>query len=91
MTILILSTSINTLEQKKSIQPALDELAGRNNWTIDLGDVDKVLRVIAETDILFDVIDVLQQYRFNSCLMDVFDMDAGPCVPDYPNPCRAAM
>lgn len=85
MTILILSTNINTVEQKRLIQPALDCLAGTGNWSIDLGDVDKVLRVVVETDILFGVIDVLEQYRFNSCLMDVFDMDAGPCVRDYPN------
>lgn len=82
MVVLILATDINTFEKRQAIQTSLDILVGMGNWSIDLGDVDKVLRVVAETDILFSVIDLLQQYCFNSCLMDVFDTVESPCFKE---------
>jgi len=51
MIILIFKTSIANTRDVDSISEELTKLVGRNNWTVDIGDEDKVLRIQAETDV----------------------------------------
>ncbi len=45
-TVLVFRTSIEEFSDQLMITSELNELVGMNNWTIDLDDVDKVLRVV---------------------------------------------
>lgn len=45
-TVLVFRTSIEEFADQLMITSELNELVGKNNWTIDLDDVDKVLRVV---------------------------------------------
>lgn len=45
-TVLVYRTSVEGITQQDAIAEQLDALVGKNNWTIDLEDIDKVLRVV---------------------------------------------
>ena len=45
-TVLVFRTSIAGITEQLMITSGMNKLVGENNWTIDLEDVDKVLRVV---------------------------------------------
>ena len=45
MDILIFKTNISGKEEAEKVKPALERRPGIYKWTIDHGDVDKVLRI----------------------------------------------
>jgi hypothetical protein len=45
-TVLVFRTSIAGITEQLMVTSALNALVGENNWTIDLEDIDKVLRVV---------------------------------------------
>jgi hypothetical protein len=45
-TVLVFRTSIAGITEQLMVTAALNTLVGEKNWTIDLEDVDKVLRVV---------------------------------------------
>lgn len=51
MEVLLFATNINTAGDVAQISSALDTLAGIERWTVDTGDCDKVLRVVAVIDV----------------------------------------
>jgi len=45
-TVLVFRTSVEGITEQSRVASGLDTLVGTKNWTIDLDDVDKVLRVV---------------------------------------------
>lgn len=48
--IVVLSTTLESVLAVSALGPALDQLAGRGNWNVDLHDCDHVLRVTGTRD-----------------------------------------
>lgn len=48
MKLLILKTDIKTKKRVKTVSPVFDRITAIDRWTIDLEDVDKVLRIEAK-------------------------------------------
>ena len=48
MQIIVLSTSVQSPLQVKSLAPVLNELAGQGNWNFALDDVDRILRIVSD-------------------------------------------
>lgn len=69
LTILVFSTTVNDFQDQSRIFTPLNNLLGENNWTIDLEDVDKVLRVVAEPGDQQQIINILNQQRFSCEVM----------------------
>jgi hypothetical protein len=67
--ILVFITNVLTREDKARVSPALDHLLGAGNWHIDLGDVERVLRVESATDITVQVLHLLNALGYEGCLM----------------------
>lgn len=42
----------------------LTKLTGKNNWSVDVGDEDKVLRVLADKDITASILYILDNHGF---------------------------
>jgi len=69
LTILVFSTSIQGLKEQSLVFDQLNQLLGENNWTIDLDDVDKVLRVVSTPGNQQKIINILNLYRFSCEVM----------------------
>jgi len=63
-TVLVFKTSVAGIVEQLMITKALNELLGNNNWTIDLDDVDKVLRVVCLANLQPKVVEILNQFGF---------------------------
>jgi hypothetical protein len=55
MEVLLFATNVNTAGDVAQISPAFETLVGVQRWTVDTSDCDKVLRIIAVTDISMQV------------------------------------
>ena len=75
MFIIIMQTSVESRHEQGIIKNDLDRLTGADRWSIDLGDCQKVLRVVALHDITDQIISVLASSGFNCSIMDVFHAD----------------
>jgi len=64
-TVLVFRTSVNGINERSSIAAQLDKLVGKNNWTIDLDDIDKVLRVVCSAAKEKKIIDTLHDRGFD--------------------------
>ncbi|MEN0053954.1 MAG: hypothetical protein AAGC65_09805 [Mucilaginibacter sp.] len=62
--IFIYKTSVNNKTDRRYIARALNAMLGEENWTIDLTDEDKVLRVQSKHNDAILIIDVLTSYGF---------------------------
>jgi hypothetical protein len=51
MSILVFKTNIVDAKHVKTVLPHMRQIDGIEKWNIDLHDVDKVLRVVADDDI----------------------------------------
>lgn len=69
LTVLVFSTSINGFRDQALVFDQLNELVGENSWTIDLDDVDKVLRVVGRHSIQKEIINVFNQHSFSCEVM----------------------
>jgi hypothetical protein len=49
--VILFSTNVRCKCALQTVTPALDEISAIIRWTIDLDDCDKVLRVLASTDV----------------------------------------
>ena len=47
MDVIVLSTSVNSPVQVKSLEPVLNSMAGKGNWNFALDDSDRVLRIVS--------------------------------------------
>ncbi|PZF72692.1 hypothetical protein [Taibaiella soli] len=77
MLILILATTIRRDRQIQRLQPALNDLLGAGNWSIDLTDADKVLRVLSRKNTVPDITILLDRYNVSCTVMDIFDTVLG--------------
>ena len=61
---LILKTNMNCSACVARVTPSLNELVGPNNWTVDINNPDKILKI--ETNIVKkdDVISILKKVGF---------------------------
>jgi hypothetical protein len=51
MEVLLFATNVNTVGDVAQISPALNTLTDVERWTVDTSDCDKVLRVVAATNV----------------------------------------
>lgn len=52
-----------------AVADGLTRLVGKNNWTIDIEDCDKVLRVETERDLTADLESFLSKHGFHCCTL----------------------
>jgi hypothetical protein len=58
-TVLVFKTNLNAKEDISKIEKGLNNLQGVLDWSVDISDIDKVLRVEANTDNPFEILSVL--------------------------------
>lgn len=78
MYVIIVKTNIQNARQQLLLKPELDGWQSISEWSVDLGDVDRVLRVVAVTDITDELIQSLRQFGFRASLMDLFHSGCAP-------------
>lgn len=64
MTVVIFYTNITAEHDVQRLAPALENIPGIIRWTVDLDDSDKVLRVVALSDIASDILQLLQAHGY---------------------------
>lgn len=69
LTVLVFRTTVDGFSDQALVFPQLNEIVGKNNWTIDLDDVDKVLRVIGLPSNIAEIITVFKTFNFNCEIM----------------------
>ncbi|MBX2967165.1 MAG: hypothetical protein KF845_13550 [Cyclobacteriaceae bacterium] len=62
MHVIVLSTSVKSLLQVKSLAPVLNELAGQGNWNFALDDCDRILRIVSDRVKPADAVHVLRTW-----------------------------
>lgn len=70
--IIIMSTHTQSSKDLENLSQALDSFLNVMEWSIDLMDCDKVLRIEASTDITLPLIDKLKPLGIECYLMGVF-------------------
>jgi len=68
----IFKTSIKNQEDKEFIRIILKDLPVPIQWSVDLVDEDRILRISAYQQISDEIIEVLQQYGFSCQLLESF-------------------
>jgi len=84
MFIAILVTNIMSVQDRIVVKRTLDKLLGSQNWSIDLNDDEKILRVLLKTNLLDQVYDILAKQGFKACLLNIYHCDYGieyPLIP----------
>ncbi|SFD08707.1 hypothetical protein SAMN05518672_101398 [Chitinophaga sp. CF118] len=64
MEILIFKTTVMNSDDVMVLADGLTHLVGKNNWTIDIEDCDKVLRLQAKIDITTQLEHLLAKHGF---------------------------
>jgi len=72
MFIIIMETSVRTKNDQEMIEISLDKLTGPEHWSIDLGDCQRVLRVVSLQNITQQIVHILEVSGFAYSIMDVF-------------------
>jgi ribosomal protein L20A (L18A) len=62
--ILVFKTNILSKKDVKRLEPVMQELAGVKRWSVDLKDIDKVLRIETEELYAQEVIDLLTKVGY---------------------------
>lgn len=62
--ILLFKTDLACSHDVEHIAADLTKLTGKNNWSVDVGDEDKVLRVLADKDITASILYILDNHGF---------------------------
>ena len=63
---LMLKTNINCSACVAGVTPSLNELAGENNWTVDINNPEKILEVKTDTLKESDIIQKLNTVGFKA-------------------------
>lgn len=63
--ILVFATNIETETDKQKISNILDEHSEIQQWTLDLEDIDCVLRIVSDTLSEDDIIGIIKSQDFN--------------------------
>jgi hypothetical protein len=64
ITVLVFKTTVDEFEEQGEMAKGLNELVGNNNWTIDLDDVDRVLRIIGKKSSTNQIISLLNDSNY---------------------------
>lgn len=70
LTVLVFTTTVNGFSDQLLVFEQLNDLLGKNNWTIDLDDVDKVLRVVGMQSNLEKIINIFHSHEFDCKVMN---------------------
>lgn len=68
-TVLVFRTSVEECSDQSPIFIRLNELIGVNNWTIDLEDVDKVLRAVCVKSSLDEIVTIFRDHGYSCEVM----------------------
>lgn len=71
--IIILYTVIYTLKDLQQLSDAIDSLDGILNWSIDLDDCDKVLRIVADREVGDELITKFQLLGIGCSELETFE------------------
>lgn len=69
LTVLVFRTTVEGFSDQSLVFSQLNEIVGKNNWTIDLDDVDKVLRVIGLPGNIDEIVEVFNAFNFSCEIM----------------------
>lgn len=72
MFVIVLSTNVHSLTDLQRLKAAMEQYRGVAAYSVDLGDVDKVLRVVCDKDISSDLSASLHGALIGCSVMDVF-------------------
>lgn len=75
--ILIISTVIRTPFDLDSIKKAITGFSSIIEWSQDLDDTDKILRIVADEDISKKLVQQLERVEVHAVLLDVFEKRGG--------------
>ncbi|MBY0433715.1 MAG: hypothetical protein K2U26_06365 [Cyclobacteriaceae bacterium] len=64
MEVLVFSTSVQSMEQVRSLKPKIDSLAGKGQWNFALDDTDRILRIVSDQVEPHVAIRLLNQHGF---------------------------
>jgi len=69
---IIISTIINSTEDLKGIQKVIKHLPSISEWSHDLDDCDKVLRVVSEINVSMVLVEQLGNLGITANVMEIF-------------------
>ncbi|SKC52073.1 hypothetical protein [Ohtaekwangia koreensis] len=61
MIILLFKTNLACSHDVDRVTQDLNQLTGKNNWSVDIGDEDKVLRILVNTDVTNEIFHLLNK------------------------------
>ncbi len=70
MEVLVFSTSVQSLDQVRTLAPKINSLAGRGHWNFALDDCDKVLRIASKKVKAQHAIKLLRENGFDCKELD---------------------
>lgn len=71
--ITILSTVLENANDKSLVALAIAGLDGVSEWSIDLEDIDKIIRIVSVQDISTECCEKLALFGIKATVMQVFD------------------
>ncbi len=71
MNVIIFYTNIAAEHDVQVLTPALETIPDMIRWTVDLDDVDKVLRIVAMSDISSEIQQTLFAHGYQGCAVPV--------------------
>ncbi|QNK62983.1 hypothetical protein H7F33_00200 [Pedobacter sp. PAMC26386] len=74
MNVIIFRTSVQDVEDLDCLRPELNAFLGEKNWTFDLEDVDKILRVVSPDLCTIAVEQLLLEHGF-LCIEMPYSLD----------------
>lgn len=70
MDVLVFSTTVQSLEQVKTLAPKINSLVGMGHWNFALDDCDKILRIVSDHVKAFHAINLLKENGFDCKELD---------------------
>ena len=65
MEVLVFSTSVQSMDQVKTLAPEINSLAGKGHWNFALDDCDKILRIVSDKVKAQHAINLLKENGFD--------------------------
>ncbi len=65
MEVLVFSTSVQSMDQVKTLTPKINFLAGKGRWNFALDDCDKILRIVSDHVKALHAISLLKEHGFD--------------------------
>lgn len=72
---IIISTTINSQEDLKGIQQVIKHFPAISEWSHDLDDCDKVLRIVSEHNVSKEFIEDLSTFGIIAKVMEIFQKE----------------